>query len=95
MWVIVATKLRSLMITLMPLVLKLSVITAYVLDPGMLRLVSRASLDAKVSVLPLVIHISVFEFAVVQVQVTVSPGHADGRSQVTAVASKTPIIISS
>lgn len=78
------------MITLMPFVSELSVITAYTLA-DILRLVSGVSFDVKVSVLPLVIHTSMFEFAVVQVQITVSPGHADSLSQVTEVASKTAI----
>ena len=87
MLVVEATKVRLLVITLIPFVLELFVSTADVFEPATLRLVNRGSLDKKVSVLPLIIHASVFEFAVVQVTVTVSPEHTDCLSQVIEVVS--------
>ena len=87
MLIVEATNVRLLVITLIPFVAELLVSTADVFEPATLRLVDRGSVDVKVSVLPLIIHTSVFEFAVVQVTVTVSPEHTDCLSQVTEVVS--------
>ena len=85
MWVMEATKVKLLMITTIPFVSELLVSTANVLEL-VLSLVNRGSVDEKVNVLPFVVQASVVEFPVVQVQVTVSPGHADCLSQVTEAA---------
>ena len=83
-----ATKVRLLVITLIPLVSEVSASTAYVLEPVKSRLVPRGSVDAKVRLFPLLVQVSVFEFPVVQVQVTVSPRHTDCLSQTIEVVSK-------
>ena len=85
-WVMEATKVKSLLITTIPLVSEALVSTANVFEL-ILSLVSGGSADEKVNVLPFIIQESVVEFPVVQIQVTVSPGHADWLSQVTDAAS--------
>ena len=80
-------KVRLLTITLTPFLSEFSAITANVLELFTSRLVIRGSFDANSSLLPSVIHTSVFEFPVLQVQVTVSPGHTDCWSQSTEVES--------
>ena len=82
-----AMKVRLLMITLTPFLPEFSVSTANVLVPFTLRLVSGGSFDANTSLLPSLIHISVFEFPVIQVQVTASLGQTDSLSQSNIVAS--------
>ena len=70
-----------LIITLTPFVSEFSVSTADILKPFALSLVRGGSFDANSSLVPLIIQVSAFEFPVVQMQVTVSPGHADCLSQ--------------
>lgn len=82
-----ATKVRLLVITVIPFLLELSVRVANVLEPFILRLVPRVSVDPNVSLFSLSVQESEVEFPVVQVQVTVSPGHADCLSQSIEVAS--------
>ena len=82
-----ATNVILLMITLIPFLSEFSVRTADVLDPFTFCLISRGSFAANINLFPLVVHTSVFEFPVVQVQVTVSPGHTDLLSHVTEVSS--------
>jgi hypothetical protein len=72
-----ATKVRLLVITLMPFLLELSVRVANVLEPFTLRLDPRVSIDANVRLFSLLVQVREVEFPVVQVQVTVSPGHTD------------------
>ena len=73
---------RLLMITLTPFVSEFSVSTADVFTkPLATCLVNRGSFDAKSSLLLFIIHVSAFEFPVVQMHVTISPGHADCLSQ--------------
>jgi hypothetical protein len=77
-----ATKVKLLVITLRPFMLELSVSTAKnVLEPVTLHLISEGSLDIKNTLFPSLVHASEFELSVVQVQVTVSPGHTDCLSQ--------------
>ena len=82
-----ATKVRLLVITVIPFLLELFVRIANVLEPLILRLVPRASVDANVSLSSLLVQASEVEFPVVQVQVTVSPEHEDCLSQSIEVAS--------
>ena len=82
-----AMKVRLLMITVIPFLLEVFVRVANVLEPLILCLVPRASVDANVSLLSLLVQASEVEFPVVQVQVTVSPGHADCLSQSIEVVS--------
>ena len=85
--VLEVTKVRLLVITLMPFTLEFSVSTANVLEPVTLRLISTESVDANISRSPLLVQESVFEFPVVQVQVTVSPEHTVCLSQLIKVVS--------
>jgi hypothetical protein len=78
-----ALTVRLLMITLIPFTSEFSVSTANEFDTDMLRLVSTGLFDMNCTLLPFVIQASVSEFPVVQVQVTVPPGHTDGLSQST------------
>ena len=82
---IIAVKLLA--ITLIPFSLEFSVRIANVLVPDTFCRDSRASVDVNKSLLPLLIQASEVEFPVVQVHVTVSPGHTDLRSHVTRVVS--------
>ena len=83
-----ATKVRLLVITVIPFLFEVFVRVANMLEPFILRLVPRASVDANVSLSSLSVQASEVEFPVVQVQVTVSPEHADCLSQSIEVASK-------
>ena len=83
-----ATNVRLLVITLMPFLSELSVSTANVLEPVTSRLVCTGSVDANISRSLLLVQPSVFEFPVMQVQVTCSPGHTDCLLQMTEVVSK-------
>ena len=82
-----ATRVKLLMITLIPFVSELFMSTANVLEPSTLRLVSRGSPDVKDTLFPSLVHACEFEFAVVQVQVTGSPEHTVCLSQTTKVVS--------
>ena len=86
MLVIDTMKVKLLVITLMPFVSELFVSTANVLEPVTSRLVSRGSVEVNISRFPSLLHSSVLEFSIVQVQVTVSPRHTDCLSQTTEVA---------
>ena len=81
-----AVAVRLLAITLIPFLSYVSVRIPNVLEPVILCLVSKGSLDAKTSLPSSVTHISVFELPVAHSQVTVSPGHTDRLSQVIEIS---------